>query len=166
MITLIVLAGAFTLVLFFQKFVLKKIDTCVAGRIAMSSMLLFTAIGHFIYLEGMTMMLPDFIPFRKEVVIVTGVLEILAAIGLLIPRLKKLTSILLIIFFVALLPANIYAALNHVNFQTADLTGNGATYLWFRVPLQVLFIWWVWNFGYLDTQNKNKERILEKSALQ
>ena len=154
MITLIVLAGIFTLVLFLQKFFSRKVNIGAAGRIAMSSMLVFTGIGHFTYMEGMMMMLPAFIPFKQEVIILTGLLEILAAITLLIPRSQKLTSILLIIFFIVLLPANIHAALNQVNLQTADFTGNGTSYLWFRVPLQLLFIAWVWYFGYMDSKRK------------
>ena len=37
-----------------------------AGNIAMSIMLLVTAIGHFKFPKGMTMMLPDVVPFKKE----------------------------------------------------------------------------------------------------
>ena len=81
-----------------------------AGNAAMSTMLLFTAVGHFTFSKGMTMMLPDFIPFKKEIVYVTGLIEILAAIGLLIPLYRHLASVLLIIFFILILPANIYAA--------------------------------------------------------
>ena len=162
MITLIVLAGVFVLVLFFQKFVVRKVDIGLAGRIAMSSMLVFTAIGHFVYLEGMTMMLPEIIPYKKGVIIFTGVIEILAAITLLISVLRKQTSILLILFFVVLLPANIHAALNKVDFQKADYTGKGVSYLWFRVPLQLLFIWWVWYFGYLNSKRSQHQIYYSK----
>ena len=72
----------------------------------------------------------------------------MAAIGLLIPRFQRLTSILLILFFIVLLPANIYAAMLRVNLQTANFDGKGPSYLWIRVPLQLVFIGWVWYFGY------------------
>ena len=118
-----------------------------AGNVAMSAMLLFTAIGHFAFNKGMIMMLPDFIPFKKEVIYGTGLIEILAAIGLLIPSYRHLTSVLLIIFFVLILPANIYAAIKKVDFQKGTYDGNEINYLWFRIPLQILFIGWVWYFG-------------------
>jgi uncharacterized membrane protein len=156
MITIFILLGTFLLSILIQKIFFKRINLSLSGRIAMSAMLLFTASGHFLYKEGMAMMLPGFIPFKEAIVLFTGVLEILAAITLLIPRWQKLTSILLIIFFIVLLPANIHAALNHVNFQTASFDGKGPGYLWLRVPLQLVFISWVWYFGYITTDDSPK----------
>lgn len=115
-----------------------------SGRVAMSAMLLFTAIGHFAYTKGMEMMIPDFIPFKQQTVYLTGVLEILAAIGLFIPPIRVLTAWLLIAFFILILPANIYAATRHVDYQKGTLDGHGVTYLWFRIPLQLLFIIWTY----------------------
>ncbi|MBE9586367.1 DoxX family protein [Mucilaginibacter sp. JRF] len=116
----------------------------LAARIAMAIMLIFTAMGHFVYTKGMALMIPPFIPFKKGLVYITGVIELLGAIGLLLPTLARVTGIALIIFFVLILPANIYAALNKVNYQKGTNDGSGATYLWFRVPLQLLFILWVY----------------------
>jgi uncharacterized membrane protein len=56
-------------------------------------------------------------------------------------------AVFLIFFFVILLPANIYAAMKGVDYQKGSYGGNGLTYLWFRVPLQLLFIAWVAYFG-------------------
>jgi uncharacterized membrane protein len=110
----------------------------------MALMLAFTAIGHFAFAKGMVMMIPDFIPFKKALVYFTGVIEILAAVGLLIPSLKVLTAWLLIVFFILLLPANINAAIRHIDYQKGNFEGSGVNYLWFRVPLQILFILWTY----------------------
>jgi uncharacterized membrane protein len=61
--------------------------------------------------QGMTMMIPGFVPFKKQIVCFTGVFEIAAAIGLLIPKLQIMTAWLLLLFFVLILPANIQAAI-------------------------------------------------------
>nr|WP_235985334.1 hypothetical protein [Spirosoma utsteinense] len=119
----------------------------LAGNMAMSAMLLFTAMGHFVFTKGMTMMLPDVIPFRTGLVYLTGVLEVAAAIGLLVTSSRETTAILLILFFVLLLPANIYAALKGIDYQKGTHEGPGLSYLWFRVPLQLLFIGWTGYFG-------------------
>ena len=107
-------------------------------------MMAFTAMGHFLYTEGMAMMLPVSIPFRKEVIYLTGVLEIFGAICLLIPGWEVVTGWGLILFFLTLLPANIYAAIHQVNYEKPQEKGPGVKYLWFRVPLQVLFIAWTY----------------------
>jgi uncharacterized membrane protein len=118
-----------------------------AGNLGMSIMLLFTAIGHFAFNKGMAMMLPDFIPFKRKIIYGTGLIEILAAIGLLLPPYRHLTSVLLVIFFALILPANIYAAAKKVDYQKGTYDGSGINYLWFRVPLQIFFIGWTWYFG-------------------
>jgi uncharacterized membrane protein len=141
---LIVLLTTFIISIITLRIIQGSFNPVLAGRIALSVMLLFTASGHFIYSKGMTMMIPDFVPYKTQLVFITGVVELLAAIGLLIPDLKTITGIMLIIFFVLILPANIYAAINNINYQTATFTGNGLRYLWFRVPLQFLFIVWTY----------------------
>lgn len=113
----------------------------------MSAMLVFTLIGHFVFVQGMTMMIPGFVPFKKQIVCFTGVFEIAAAIGLLIPKLQIMTAWLLLLFFVLILPANIQAAIKKIDYQKAATDGNGLSYLWFRVPLQILFIAWVYLFA-------------------
>jgi len=143
---LLILIGTFIFGLISLRVVRKSWMPFPAGKLAMSIMLVFTAAGHFLYPEGMALMLPESIPFRKEIIYATGVIELAAAIGILIPRFQRLTGWLLIIFFVSILPANIYAAIHRVNLQTATYDGKGTEYLWFRIPLQILFIAWVYYF--------------------
>jgi uncharacterized membrane protein len=141
---LIVLLGAFVISLLGTKLVTRTFDFPLSGRIAMAVMLVFTAIGHFVFTKGMTMMLPDFIPFKTEVIYLTGVFEILAAVGLLIPGIRVWAGWALIIFFILVLPGNIKAAVQHIDYQKGTFDGYGPDYLWFRVPLQILFIVWTY----------------------
>jgi len=121
----------------------------------MAVMLFFTAFGHFFFLNGMTNMLPENIPMRRLIIIVTGVLEAAAAAGVLLARTRRLTGILLIAFFIAVLPANVYAALHHINTETGEPTGPGLHYLWFRIPLQILFMAWVYWFAVLKRDSSS-----------
>ncbi|MEL6974419.1 MAG: hypothetical protein AAGL29_03385 [Bacteroidota bacterium] len=141
---LIVLLTSFVIAIFTVKWVTKQYDVALSARIAMAIMLCFTAIGHFAFTKGMSMMLPQFVPFKTSLVYLTGIFEILLAVGLLIPKLQVLSGWALIIFLVLMLPANIYAAIHQVNYQKGTFDGHGLTYLWFRIPLQVLFIVWAY----------------------
>jgi len=118
-----------------------------AGNIAMAVMLLFTAIGHFKFKTSMAAMVPLFIPKKVEIVLLTGVLEILFAIGLGIESTRYYTGIALIIFFLAILPANIYAAKHQINYEDLYKPGPGIKYLWFRIPFQFFLMAWVWYFS-------------------
>ncbi len=155
---LIVLISSFLIGLILIKLLNKKFNWQLAGRIAMAVMLLFTAIGHFVFVEGMTAMIPDFIPLKRELVYVTGILEITFGLGLLIPKLKIKSGWILILFFITILPANIKASMENINYQTGELDGSGLEYLWFRIPLQVFFIVWVF-----FTAIKNKKPELLKN---
>ncbi len=141
---LIVLLITFVIALLVTKITNGNYKIALSARIAMSVMLLFTASAHFAFTKGMTMMIPYFIPYKTEIVFLTGVIEIMAAIGLLIPGFKETTAWLLILFFVLLLPANINAAIKHIDYQKGTFDGNGLNYLWFRIPLQILFILWTY----------------------
>jgi len=116
----------------------------LSAQIAMAVMMTFTALGHFKFTQGMAMMMPAFIPYKKQVVYITGVIEIAAAAGLLIPATRTLTAWCLILFFIVLTPANINAAMKHINMEKATFDGPGPAYLRFRIPLQLLFIAWVY----------------------
>lgn len=141
---LVVLLSSFVIAIFAIKIVNKDYNFALSARIAMSVMLCFTAIGHFVFTKGMSMMIPQFIPFKTNFVYLTGLFEILLAIGLLFPKFKVISGWSLIVILLLMLPANIYASIHHVNYQKGTFEGNGLSYLWFRVPLQLLFIIWTY----------------------
>lgn len=141
---LIVLLSIFALCLLTTKVFYGNYEFALSGRIAMSVMLLFTAAAHFAFNKGMAMMLPAFVPYKIQIVYLTGIIEIIGALGLFFPGIRILTGWLLIVFFILIVPANIYAAVHHIDYQKGNSDGNGLPYLWFRIPLQVLFILWVY----------------------
>ncbi|NHE57629.1 DoxX family protein [Cyclobacterium plantarum] len=141
---LFILLIVFTITVFVIKFLTHHYNLPLAGRIAMCVMLIFTAIGHFAFTKGMEMMIPDFIPFKTEVVYLTGLMEIILGIGLLFPSTRVYSAWILIIFFMLILPANIKAAIENIDIQKASFDGPGLSYLWFRIPMQILLIIWVY----------------------
>ena len=144
---LLVLLIAFTLILGATHLGGGPANYLLAGNGAMAAMLLFTGLGHFAFTEGMSLMLPEWVPFRRGWVYLTGVLEIGAAAGLLWPVARPFAAWGLLLFFIIALPANIHAARTHLDYQRSQPTGPGLRYLWFRVPLQGLFMAWTWYFG-------------------
>jgi uncharacterized membrane protein len=86
-------------------------------------------------------MVPERLPYPRLLVTLTGVLEALGAVGLLVPGLTRLSAYALIALLVALFPANIRAARMRLL-----VAGRPATPLVIRLPLQLLWIaalWWV-----------------------
>ncbi|QNL51799.1 hypothetical protein H8S90_09580 [Olivibacter sp. SDN3] len=152
----IILPIVFCVALLILKIKHKTYQFALSARIAMAAMLIITAIAHFVFTKGMSMMLPDFIPYKTELVYLTGIIEAMAAVGILISKYQKLTGLLLIVFFVLVIPANIYATLKHVDMENATFEGDGPNYLWYRIPLQAFFIAWVYFSSIKPVEGKKK----------
>jgi len=145
MAPLIFLLATFVALYLLNRFALgQRLSLSFIGRVSMAVMLIVTGVSHFTNTQQMVDMMPDFMPAKREMIYFTGVCELLAVIGLLWSRTARLASILLIIFFVLVLPANIAGSLKSVQFGGMEY---GTLYLLFRIPLQIFFIWWVWYFG-------------------
>lgn len=110
---------------------------------ALALMFLLTASAHFTKTrEDLLRMVPAQLPFRRQIVTLTGICEGLGAIGLLIQATRAVAAVALLLLLIAMFPANINAALRHI-----PLRGRPPTPLWLRVPMQILFVGfacWAW----------------------
>ena len=140
----ILLIVAFLLVPFFG---LAPFDVAEVsrGRIATTCVFLFTGIGHFLQSEPMSAMIPLQVPkpFRLPIIYASGIFEIVAAIAVLVHGWSRAVGILLCLFLVGVLPANIDAAIRRVPFGGH---GAGPNYLLVRIPLQVVLLCWIYWF--------------------
>lgn len=112
-----------------------------ATRVGLACMFFLTASAHFNSMRAdLVRMVPPGVPNPELMVTFTGICEVLGAIGLLIPRTRRLAAACLILMLLAVLPANIHAARSALT-----LDGAAVTPLWPRTGLQILFIaalWW------------------------
>lgn len=108
-----------------------------AAAWSLASMLVLTGTAHFSggMREDMIRMVPPLFPRPELIVSVTGVLELIGALGLLIRRTRSLAGMLLALLFVSMFPANVHAAR-----QGLTLGGAPVTPLWLRLPQQIVFI--------------------------
>lgn len=139
---------AFILTLVGSKLVQGSWNFLFAGNFGMAAFIIFTGFAHFKFQKGMVLMIPDFIPAKIFWVYFTGIIEIAAGIGLMIPSIREITAILLLIFFVLVFVANINSSKKKINLFKADFTGPGMDYLYKeRLPMQIILIVWTWYFG-------------------
>jgi len=112
-------------------------------RFAMAAMFGFTAWSHFHprTRPDLIRMVPTSLPAPAVLVTVTGVLEFIGAIGLLVPRTLTAAASALIVLLVAMFPANVHAARGGL-----VIAGRRAMPLVWRLALQLFWIaalWWV-----------------------
>jgi len=111
-----------------------------AVRIGLAVMFLFTAAAHFNrYRADLVRMVPPGLPSPATLVTLTGIAEVLGALGLLIPWTARLAAYGLILLLIAMFPANVHAA--HRN---QAIGGRPATPLPIRAPLQAVWIFLLW----------------------
>jgi uncharacterized membrane protein len=109
--------------------------------VALAAMFLLAATARLASPDMLVEMVPAFLPFRQEAVYLSGLFEVLGAIGLLIPRFRRVAGWGLIALLVVVLPANLNVALH--NLQLAGYPGS-PVYQWARVALQFVLIGLVW----------------------
>lgn len=112
-----------------------------ATRAGLSAMFLFTSVAHFNSMRfDLARMLPPIVRRPILVIYFSGICEILGAIALLLPRTRMFAAVALVVFLVAVLPANIRAANANIRIR-----GKRVTPLGLRIPIQLLLIvltWW------------------------
>lgn len=141
MVPLVILGVSFLSALALRRALGYPHEYSTPGRFALAVVFLLAGISHFIFTAKFVEMLPAFIPQREGIILTTGVLEILGAVGLMIPRFARVTGNALILFLVCVFPANVYSA-----FARVDMGGSihGPIYLLFRIPLQMVFLLWAY----------------------
>ncbi|MGP9567586.1 DoxX family protein [Halomonas sp. AOP5-B2-8] len=121
-------------------------------RIPLLIIALFFLIGgvaHFFFTDFFIMAMPDYLSYHKELVLISGMFELLGAIGILIPKTRFLAGCGLIALIVAVYPANINMALHPERYP--DIS---EMFLYIRLPLQFLFVWFVWWAIHLGKRKK------------
>lgn len=110
---------------------------CMRWGLALA--LVITGVDHLVTPQRYLAMMPDFVPLHPQIVLFTGVCEILGAIGILIPRLRYLAGVMLAIYFICVFPANIKNAIDGLAVEGLP---TGRWYYWVRLLFQPVVIWW------------------------
>lgn len=103
-------------------------------RIGLALLLTVSGVTHFVSPRPYVQHLPDVVPFRAELVAITGAMELVLALGLVGPRrFRRPAGIATAAFLVLVFPANVWAAVSQVPIDGVP-TG---WVRWARLPLQV-----------------------------
>jgi uncharacterized membrane protein len=146
MVPLIVLIAVALVARLLGAWRVRALDSWPAAiRVGLAAMFCFTAMAHFTPMrQDLARMLPPWVPSPEAVILFTGVCEVAGAIGLLVPRTRRIAAVALVLFLIAVFPANVHAAQAGV-----ELRGTPATPLIPRALMQLLFIGLTWWSGFV-----------------
>lgn len=111
-------------------------------RYIIAGAFLIMGILHFLKPKFFVQIMPDYIPWHLAMVYISGVAEVLGAIGILVPQTQTLAAWGLILLLVTVFPANINMAVTSIK-----KSGLGSWYsmlLLLRLPLQFVIMYWVY----------------------
>lgn len=97
---------------------------------------------HFLRPAPFVAIVPKILPRKKELVLVSGVVELAGAALMAVPRTRRLGGGLCAGLLVGVFPANVSMAL-----QSGRRPAWYQGVAWARLPLQLPLIWWAWRSG-------------------
>tara|TARA_B100001971_G_scaffold215195_1_gene260276 strand:- start:104130 stop:104492 length:363 start_codon:yes stop_codon:yes gene_type:complete len=108
---------------------------------ALALILIIAGVIHLINPKAFLIAMPPYIPWHLEIIYLTGLIEIILAIGLILKKYRYRAAKVCALYFIAILPAHIHVALNGI-----EMFGvNDPIILWGRTLFQAVFIWWAWS---------------------
>lgn len=111
----------------------------VALRWSLAVIYIAFGVVHLRSAPGFLAIMPAWVPYPLEVVLITGVCEILGGLGLLIPRLRWISGVMLALYAICVYPANLHHAFGQVD------VGSLPSSWWYhgpRLAFQPVFVWW------------------------
>ena len=109
----------------------------ILKRVTLVLVFLWFTIGgvaHFVLTDAEMRIVPPFIPWPRAAVLVSGVFELLGAVGILIPVSRRAAGIGLFLLTIAVTPANVYML------QHAEAFSVPRWALILRLPFQVALL--------------------------
>jgi uncharacterized membrane protein len=108
-------------------------------RLLLAALFLFAGFVHLRHPEVFMPVMPPWIPLHRECILISGVFELLGGLGLLIPvrEVQLVTGSGLTLLLLAVFPANIYMAVDHIQVHGIPAQPWMA---WARLPFQPLLI--------------------------
>jgi uncharacterized membrane protein len=108
-------------------------------RLVMAAFFAGGFVLHMTAVDALVSITPDWVPVPRAVVLTTGWLELVGAIGLMLPQTRRVAGVALALYILAVWPANIHQAIAHI---VVPPIPDSWWYHGPRLALQPVLAWW------------------------
>ena len=109
-----------------------------ASKSVLAIFMITAGIMHFVNPAFFLKIMPPYLPLHKELVLVSGVFEVVLGVLLLVPQTSRMAAWGIVALLIAVFPANLYL------YQHQDILPASPVVHFLRLPLQGLFILWAY----------------------
>ena len=109
------------------------------GRFAFAAFMVAAGVNHFVDPDFYLSLMPPWLPWHEPLVFWSGVAEVAAGLGVLIPPIRRWAGWFAIAVLLAVFPANVWMAVDSSVWPDVPTWAR-----WARLPFQAFFIWWAW----------------------
>jgi len=111
------------------------------GLYLMAFLYIIAGASHFRVPGWYKSIMPRWLPWHSEIVFVSGLIELMLGVLLLIPATRVVAAWGVILLLIVVFPANIQMTMNYLRDK------NPSTWITvIRLPLQILLLWWAYQY--------------------
>lgn len=88
------------------------------GKVVLSVMFVVAGIGHFVKTDFFVSIMPPIFPWKRALVLLSGIPEVIAGVALWAPSLQALSAMAITAMLVAFVPVHIYMLQDAAKFAT------------------------------------------------
>ncbi len=108
----------------------------IVGKATLATLFIVAGVGHFVATNFFLKIMPPYLPLHLPIVLVSGAIEIILGILLLVPRYSRVAAWGIIALLIAVFPANIHVYQHQESFPLPWIVHL------LRLPLQGVLILW------------------------
>ena len=107
----------------------------------MGGFYLLNGLNHFFNADAYIAIMPAYLPWHSQLVVLSGVAEIVVGTGVLIPVIRVTAAWGIIALLILIFPANLYVAMNGLPYIGDE---PNVVLNWVRLPFQLVLIAWAY----------------------
>lgn len=111
------------------------------GRVLLGVQYIGAGFAHWAFRKMFTAIVPDYLPAHEQLVLISGAAALAGGVGVLLPTTRRAAAWGLVIWLIAVYPANIWMVQHPERYRFIP-----PWMLWARLPFQFPMMWWAWKY--------------------